>query len=89
MPGNTVFHPTIKTMGFQTAFSVNTLGFFTVPEHKIAAKAISPRVSVSGFPCFPLFSRHRFRQIFFCSSINSYDRLSRREHASAVCASQG
>jgi hypothetical protein len=23
MPGNAAFHPTIKTVGFQTAFSVN------------------------------------------------------------------
>jgi hypothetical protein len=23
MPGNTAFHPTIKTLGFQTAFSFN------------------------------------------------------------------
>jgi hypothetical protein len=24
MPGNAAFHPTIETVGFQTAFSVNT-----------------------------------------------------------------
>jgi hypothetical protein len=27
MPGNAAFHPTIETVGFQTAFSVNFAGF--------------------------------------------------------------
>jgi hypothetical protein len=27
MPGNAAFHPTIETVGFQTAFSVKDTGF--------------------------------------------------------------